>query len=54
MIETLIRRTESYPQWRNWPRIIYDINIDTEGYTFQLPSMGNGTYYTVDWGDGII
>lgn len=54
MIETLIRRTESYPQWKNWPRIIYDINIDTEGYTFQLPSMGNGTYYTVDWGDGII
>lgn len=54
MIETLIRRTESYPQWRNWPRIIYDINIDTEGYTFQLPSMGNGTYYTVDWGDGVI
>ena len=54
MIETLIRRAESYSQWRNWPRIIYDINIDTEGYTFQLPSMGNGTYYTVDWGDGII
>lgn len=55
MIETLIRRTESYPQWRNWDYIrIYVENVPADkAVQFGVIVTGK-KQYIVDWGDGQI
>lgn len=55
MIETLIRRIESYPQWRNWDYIrIYAENVPADTAVQFGILVTSKKQYIVDWGDGRI
>ena len=55
MIETLIRRSESYPQWKNWDYIrLYVENVPADTAVQFGISVTTKKQYIVDWGDGQI
>lgn len=55
MTETLIRRTESYPQWRNWDYIrVYIENVPADKEVQFSIAVTSKKQYIVDWGDGQI
>lgn len=55
MIETLLRRTESYLQWRNWDYIrIYVENVPADTTVQFHITVTSKKQYVVDWGDGQI